>query len=34
MAKWAIVNGDSGQLTDIVDEADKFEIYELSLIHI
>ena len=28
MAKWAIVNGDSGQLTDIVDEADKFEIYE------
>ena len=21
MAKWAIVNGDSGQLTDIVDEA-------------
>ena len=30
MAKWAIVNGDSGQLTDIVDEADKFEIYEGS----
>ena len=28
MAKWAIVNGDSGQITDIVDEADKFEIYE------
>ena len=28
MAKWAIVDGDSGQLTDIVDEADKFEIYE------
>ena len=28
MAKWAIVSGDSGQLTDIVDEADKFEIYE------
>ena len=28
MAKWAIVDGDSGQLSDIVDEADKFEIYE------
>ena len=28
MAKWAIVDGESGQLTDIVDEADKFEIYE------
>ena len=28
MAKWAIVDGGSGQLTDIVDEADKFEIYE------
>ena len=28
MAKWAIVDGDSGSLTDIVDEADKFEIYE------
>ena len=28
MAKWAIVNGETGQLTDIVDEADKFEIYE------
>ena len=30
MAKWAIVDGDSGQLSDIVDEADKFEIYEGS----
>ena len=28
MAKWAIVDGGSGQLSDIVDEADKFEIYE------
>ena len=28
MAKWAIVDGDSGSLSDIVDEADKFEIYE------
>ena len=28
MAKWSIVDGDSGQLSDIVDEADKFEIYE------
>ena len=28
MAKWAIVDGGSGQWTDIVDEADKFEIYE------
>ena len=28
MAKWAIVDGESGQLTDICDEADKFEIYE------
>ena len=28
MAKWAIVDGGSGQLTYIVDEADKFEIYE------
>ena len=28
MAKWAIVDGDSGSITDIVDEADKFEIYE------
>ena len=30
MAKWAIVDGCSGQLTDIVDEADKFEIYECA----
>ena len=28
MAKVAIVNGTTGQLTDICDEADKFEIYE------
>ena len=28
MAKWAIVDGESGQLTDICDETDKFEIYE------
>ncbi len=28
MSKWAIVNGDSGQITDICDTADKFEIYE------
>lgn len=28
MAKWAIVNGETGQLTDICDEEDKFEIYE------
>lgn len=28
MAKWAIVNGETGQLSDICDEADKFEIYE------
>ena len=28
MAKWAIVEKSSGALTDIVDVADKFEIYE------
>ena len=28
MAKWAIVSKDTGALSDIVDEADKFEIYE------
>lgn len=28
MAKVAIVNGTTGQLSDICDEADKFEIYE------
>ena len=28
MAKWAIVNRETGQLNDICDEADKFEIYE------
>ena len=28
MAKWAIVSKTSGALTDICDEADKFEIYE------
>ena len=28
MAKWAIVDKFSGALTDIVDVADKFEIYE------
>tara|TARA_B000000557_G_scaffold264757_1_gene271529 strand:+ start:3914 stop:4342 length:429 start_codon:yes stop_codon:yes gene_type:complete len=28
MAKWAIVSRDTGALSDIVDEADKFEIYE------
>tara|TARA_B100000902_G_scaffold70028_1_gene75819 strand:- start:8435 stop:8863 length:429 start_codon:yes stop_codon:yes gene_type:complete len=28
MAKWAIVSKTSGALTDIVDVADKFEIYE------
>ena len=28
MAKWAIVQKDNGSLSDIVDEADKFEIYE------
>jgi hypothetical protein len=28
MAKWAIVQRDTGALSDIVDEADKFEIYE------
>ena len=30
MAKVAIVNGTTGQLSDICDEADKFEIYEGS----
>ena len=28
MAKWAIVQKDNGALSDFVDEADKFEIYE------
>tara|TARA_B100000029_G_scaffold512075_1_gene607781 strand:- start:2070 stop:2495 length:426 start_codon:yes stop_codon:yes gene_type:complete len=28
MAKWAIVDKVTGALTDIIDEADKFEIYE------
>ena len=28
MAKWAIVQKDNGMLSDFVDEADKFEIYE------
>tara|TARA_B100001996_G_C18247415_1_gene433922 strand:- start:92 stop:517 length:426 start_codon:yes stop_codon:yes gene_type:complete len=28
MAKWAIVQKDTGCLSDFVDEADKFEIYE------
>ena len=28
MAKWALVNANTGQLSDIVDEADKFEVYE------
>ena len=28
MAKWAIVQKDTGMLSDFVDEADKFEIYE------
>ncbi len=28
MAKYAIVNGENGSLSDICDEADKFEIYE------
>ena len=28
MAKWAIVSKDTGALSDICDEADKFEIYE------
>tara|TARA_B100000214_G_scaffold375552_1_gene362607 strand:+ start:4087 stop:4518 length:432 start_codon:yes stop_codon:yes gene_type:complete len=28
MAKWAIVEASSGGLSDICDEADKFEIYE------
>lgn len=28
MAKWAICNGATGTLSDIVDEADKFELYE------
>tara|TARA_B100000131_G_scaffold5240_1_gene5400 strand:- start:533 stop:958 length:426 start_codon:yes stop_codon:yes gene_type:complete len=28
MAKWAIVQRDNGMLSDFVDEADKFEIYE------
>ena len=28
MAKWAICDARSGQLTDICDEEDKFEIYE------
>ena len=28
MAKWALVNKNNGGLTDICDEADKFEIYE------
>ena len=28
MAKYAIVNGENGSFSDIVDEEDKFEIYE------
>lgn len=28
MAKWAICNAQTGQLTDICDEEDKFEIFE------
>ena len=28
MAKWAICNANNGQLSDICDEEDKFEIYE------
>ena len=28
MAKWALVNGNTGQLSDIVDAADKFDVYE------
>ena len=28
MAKWAIVQKDTGQISDICDEADKFDIYE------
>ena len=28
MAKWAICNAQTGQLTDIYDEEDKFEIFE------
>ena len=28
MAKWALVNGNTGQLSDIVDVGDKFDVYE------
>ena len=28
MAKWAICSAETGQLSDICDEEDKFEIYE------
>jgi|TARA_B100000902_G_scaffold171821_1_gene166084 hypothetical protein len=28
MAKWALVNRENGGLSDICDEADKFEVYE------
>ena len=30
MAKWAIVNKENGTLTDIVDDTDKFEIYDAA----
>ena len=30
MAKWALVNKNNGGLTDICDEADKFDVYDGS----
>ncbi len=30
MAKWALVNRNNGGLTDICDEADKFDVYDGS----
>ena len=34
MAKWALVNKNNGGLTDICDEADKFDVYDGSMLNL